>query len=483
MPGSRARVARTGYSRSGAGGQNGPVSERDRDDAGHARNARPRDRLGRPLPPGSVGVPRIPEDLQLTSRQTLDYAQRLLDDGTAFHAHEVLEAAWKNGPIAEKMLWQGLAQYAVGLTHIQRGNPKGARLLLERAVGRLTAAEPVPYDIDAAGLIARARELLAELAAGRLPTQSRLHPPLRRPVPGAGRFAPSPSGDLHLGNLRTALLAWLFARSTGREFGIRVEDLDRDRSRPEIAERQLADLAAIGLDWDGPVVWQSQRLSRHHAATERLTAAGLTYECYCTRKEIQQAATAPHGPLGAYPGTCRELSAAERAARSADGRPAALRLRSEVTEFDIIDEIHGHYRGLVDDFVLRRGDGTPAYNLAVVVDDSEQDFDHVVRGDDLLPATPRQAYLATLLGFEVPRYAHVPLVLNSEGKRLAKRDGAVTLADRLAAGETAEQVTALLAGSIAPAARTTAELLRTFDPETLSHSPWILEPIGLLRRG
>ncbi|WP_026343887.1 tRNA glutamyl-Q(34) synthetase GluQRS [Nocardia sp. BMG111209] len=303
------------------------------------------------------------------------------------------------------------------------------------------------------------------------------------PVPGAGRFAPSPSGDLHLGNLRTALLAWLFARSTGREFGIRVEDLDRDRSRSDVAARQLADLAAIGLDWDGPVVWQSERLPRHHAALERLTAAGLTYECYCTRKEIQQAVTAPHGPLGAYPGTCRELNEAERAARRAEGRPAALRLRSEVTEFDVIDEIHGHYRGLVDDFVLRRGDGTPAYNLAVVVDDGEQGFDQVVRGDDLLPATPRQAYLATLLGFEVPRYAHVPLVLNRDGARLAKRDGAVTLADRLAAGETAEQVTALLTGSIDATAGTAAELLTTFDPETLSRSPWIFEPSGLLRRG
>jgi glutamyl-tRNA synthetase len=413
----------------------------------------------------------------------LDYAQRLLDDGTAFHAHEVLEAAWKRGPIAEKMLWQGLAQYAVGLTHIQRGNPRGARLLLERAAGRLAAAEPAPYGIDAPGLIAHARELLDELAAGRLPEASRLHPPLRVPTPGAGRFAPSPSGDLHLGNLRTALLAWLFARSTGRGFGIRVEDLDRDRSRADVAGRQLADLAAIGLDWDGPVVWQSQRLPRQHAAVERLTAAGLTYECYCTRREIQQAVTAPHGPLGAYPGTCRELSAVERAARRAEGRPAALRLRSQVREFDVIDEIHGHYRGLVDDFVLRRGDGTPAYNLAVVVDDGEQGFDQVVRGDDLLPATPRQAHLATLLGFEVPRYAHVPLVLNRDGRRLAKRDGAVTLADRRAAGETAEQVTALLASSLGTIATTTRELLRRFDPETLPRSPWIFEPSGLLRRG
>ncbi|MCM6778542.1 tRNA glutamyl-Q(34) synthetase GluQRS [Nocardia sp. CDC159] len=296
---------------------------------------------------------------------------------------------------------------------------------------------------------------------------------------GAGRFAPSPSGDLHLGNLRTALLAWLFARSTGRAFVIRVEDLDR--VRPGAAERQLADLAAIGLDWDGPITWQSRRLDRHHAAIARLTAAGLTYECYCTRREIQQAATAPHGPMGAYPGTCRELSGAERAARRAEGRPAALRLRSDTAEFEIADELHGNYRGLVDDFVLRRGDGIPAYNLAVVVDDAEQGIDQVVRGDDLLPSTPRQAYLAALLGFSVPRYAHVPLVLNAEGKRLAKRDGAVTLADRLSLGETPEQVVALLADSLGYRADSPTALLRQFRPESLPRQPWTFDPLGVVQ--
>ncbi|WP_068000233.1 DUF309 domain-containing protein [Nocardia pseudobrasiliensis] len=155
------------------------VVERDRDDVGRARNARPRDRLGRPLPPGSVGVERIPDDLDLPPEETLAYAQRLLDDGRAFHAHEVLEAAWKNGPFAERMLWQGLAQYAVGLTHIQRGNPKGARTLLERAVGRLRAADPAPYDIDVPGLVAVAEALLADLDAGREIDEDRLRPRLR----------------------------------------------------------------------------------------------------------------------------------------------------------------------------------------------------------------------------------------------------------------------------------------------------------------
>jgi len=291
---------------------------------------------------------------------------------------------------------------------------------------------------------------------------------------GGGRFAPSPSGDLHLGNLRTALLAWAFARGTGRAFGIRIEDLDR--VRPGAAERQLADLAALGLDWDGPVVRQSERLHLHHAAIDRLTAAGLTYECYCTRREIQQAVTAPHGPMGAYPGTCRALTAADRAARRGEGRPAALRLRAQTTEFEIADEIHGQYRGVVDDFVLRRGDGAPAYNLAVVIDDADQGFDQVVRGDDLLPSTPRQAYLSTLLGLAVPHYAHVPLVLNAEGKRLAKRDGAVTLADREALGETPQQVFALLADSLGYTVSGPDELLAGFRPEQLPTGPWTLNP-------
>jgi hypothetical protein len=157
--------------------------ERARDDAGRARNARPRDRLGRPLPPGSTGVARIPDDLDLPPQQTLTFAQQLLDDGLAFNAHEVLEAAWKNGPFAERMLWQALAQFAVGLTHIQRGNPKGARTLLARAVSRLTAYRPeseqAPYDIDLTGLVAHAESLLATLEAGDEPSEADLRPRLR----------------------------------------------------------------------------------------------------------------------------------------------------------------------------------------------------------------------------------------------------------------------------------------------------------------
>ncbi|MBO0854579.1 MAG: tRNA glutamyl-Q(34) synthetase GluQRS [Nocardia sp.] len=293
-------------------------------------------------------------------------------------------------------------------------------------------------------------------------------------APGSGRFAPSPSGDLHLGNLRTALLAWLFARTTARTFRIRIEDLDR--VRPGAAERQLEDLAAIGLDWDGAVLRQSERTAHYEAAIDRLTAAGITYECYCTRREIQQAASAPHGPMGAYPGTCRDLTAAERAARRAEGRPAALRLRSETTEFEVVDEIHGPYLGVVDDFVLRRGDGTAAYNLAVVVDDAGQGIDQVVRADDLLPSTPRQAYLATLLGISIPIYAHMPLVLDTEGARLAKRAGAVTLRDRVELGETPRQVCALLAASLGYRGEHPRELLSQFTPAGIPHRAWALDP-------
>lgn len=156
--------------------------ERARDEAGRARNARPRDRLGRPLPPGSAGVARIPDDLNLPPQQTLTFAQQLLDEGLAFNAHEVLEAAWKNGPFAERMLWQGLAQFAVGLTHLQRGNPKGARTLLTRAVTRLSAYTPdtdADYGIDRAGLIVHAESLLSALDAGTPVTEEQLKPRLR----------------------------------------------------------------------------------------------------------------------------------------------------------------------------------------------------------------------------------------------------------------------------------------------------------------
>ena len=287
---------------------------------------------------------------------------------------------------------------------------------------------------------------------------------------GAGRFAPSPSADLHIGNLRTAVLAWLFARSTGRRFLIRVEDLD-DRTHDDVAERQLADLAAIGLDWDEEPVWQSAHPHRYEAVISDLVERGLTYECYCSRKEILTAPRAPHAPEGAYPGTCRSLSDAERSVRREAGRPPALRLRAEVGEYTVHDLLHGDYTGVVDDMVLRRGDGVPAYNLAVVIDDAASGVDQVVRGDDLLASSPRQAYLASLLGYPVPVYAHVPLALNAEGKRLAKRDGAVTLAEL-----GVSRALALINASLGWPSADVTELLTRFDPAALPRQPWVFEP-------
>ncbi|KWX68992.1 tRNA glutamyl-Q(34) synthetase GluQRS [Mycobacterium sp. NAZ190054] len=289
--------------------------------------------------------------------------------------------------------------------------------------------------------------------------------------PGAGRFAPSPSADLHIGNLRTAVLAWLFARSTGRRFLMRVEDLD-DRTDTDIADRQLADLAAIGITWDEPATRQTQHPGRYDAVVDALADRGLLFECFCSRRDIAQAPRAPHAPEGAYPGTCRDLTDAERETRRQQtGRPPALRLRTDTTTFTVHDLLHGDYTGLVDDFVVRRGDGVTAYNLAVVVDDAASGIDQVVRGDDLLASSPRQAYLARLLGHPEPVYAHVPLVLNADGARLAKRDGAVTLAEIGVADALAQ-----IADSLGYSARTVEGMVDEFDPQRLPRAPWVYRP-------
>ncbi|GAA4283872.1 tRNA glutamyl-Q(34) synthetase GluQRS [Brevibacterium daeguense] len=248
---------------------------------------------------------------------------------------------------------------------------------------------------------------------------------------GAGRFAPSPSGDLHVGNIRTGVLAFLCARQSGRLFRWRIEDLDRVQEGA--ADRQLADLEGCGVVIDPPVLVQSTRTEVYSRYLADLARAGLTYECYCSRREIQAAPSAPHHPPGAYPGTCRDLPESVRAAArerlATQGRSPAIRLRSALSAVTVTDDVLGEISGIVDDFVLRRGDGVFAYNLAVVVDDGESGIDQVVRADDLASSAPRQAYLARLLGFEPPRYVHVPLVLSPSGSRLAKRDGAVTLSD------------------------------------------------------
>ena len=263
---------------------------------------------------------------------------------------------------------------------------------------------------------------------------------------------------------------------------VRVEDLDRSRVRPGIEEAQLADLRAIGLDWDGPVVRQSERMGLYEAAIRRLDDGGLVYPCYCTRREIRDAVSAPHGIFAAdrYPGICRELTKAERAEREAAGRPPALRLRAEGTRIAFEDRLLGHRQEVPDDFVIRRNDGAPAYQLAVIVDDADGGIGEVVRGADLVDSTPRQILLCRLLGLPVPRYAHVPLVLGPDGRRLAKRHGAVTLEDRAAHGEGPEEVLAWMARSLGlaePDEKPAVEdLLARFDPEKLSREPTVWDP-------
>ncbi len=295
-----------------------------------------------------------------------------------------------------------------------------------------------------------------------------------------GRFAPSPTGPLHLGNLRTALLAWLSVRSVGGSFVVRMEDLDRVTSSREHAAGQLADLSALGIDWDGEVIFQSERFDRYEAAIATLTAARLTYPCYCSRREIREAASAPHGDAAdtGYPGTCRELSTKERTEQERAGRPPALRLGANGANATFHDRVLGTVTGAVDDVVLRRNDGVPAYNLAVVVDDAVQGVTEVVRGDDLASSTPGQVHLAQLLGFPAPVFAHVPLVCGPDGARLAKRHGAVTLTDLVAAGESPQQVLSRIAASLGfvePGVVVTArELVKRFDWVAVPRKPWRL---------
>ena len=274
-----------------------------------------------------------------------------------------------------------------------------------------------------------------------------------------GRYAPSPTGDLHLGNLRTALLAWLFARCAGGQFVLRVEDLDRPRVRQGATQRMLDDLRWLGIDWDeGPDVGgpyapyvQSERQTFYIAAMQRLQEAGLLYPCYCSRAEIARAASAPHEDEGPrYPGTCRHLSEQQRRALEAAGRRPSLRFRVDdkrvVTFHDLLAGWQQqHVQKVVGDFIVRRADGIFAYQFAVVVDDALMHITQVVRGADLLASTARQILLYEALGFLVPAFAHVPLVLDSEGKRLSKRLQSEGLEPLRAAGAMPARVVGQLA--------------------------------------
>jgi glutamyl-tRNA synthetase len=277
-----------------------------------------------------------------------------------------------------------------------------------------------------------------------------------------GRYAPSPTGRLHLGNARTALLAWLDARSRGGAFVMRIEDLDRARVAAGAEAALLDDLAWLGLDWDegpdrgGPFApyRQSERSDRYDAAIDRLLAGGHAFPCACSRADVARAAQAPHdadedGPR--YPGTCRGLPPAEvRAHAAAQGRAPAIRFAGGGARVDFLDDVHGPVPADgagIDDFVLRRADGTAAYQLAVVVDDAAMAVTRVVRGDDLLRSTPRQLALYRALGLRAPAFAHVPLVLTPSGERLAKRTRPEAIADLRARGVAPAAVIGALAAS------------------------------------
>lgn len=296
---------------------------------------------------------------------------------------------------------------------------------------------------------------------------------------GAGRYAPSPTGDLHLGNLRTALIAWAAARSTGRQFYLRIEDLDAERARDP--QPQIDDLASLGITWDGDIVVQSERRSRYQTAIDSLTSQGRVFECFCSRKDIREAASAAHVPPGTYPGTCLVLPEEERRSRRESmaraGRGPALRLNPDVDAWTISDTYKGTYTGPVDCAVLQRGDGAFAYNLAVVVDDIAMGVDQIVRGDDLLPSAPLHSYLSSRLGGGQPTYGHVPLILGPDGKRLAKRDGAVTLRQLRELGYSTTDVISLFAKSLGMNQATTADsFLTAFQSLSMPTTPWVFNP-------
>lgn len=295
-----------------------------------------------------------------------------------------------------------------------------------------------------------------------------------------GRLAPSPTGAQHVGNARTYLIAWLSARSRGGKVSLRIEDIDTWRNKPEAAEEALFDLRWLALDWDGDVVVQSGRIAEHAAALEVLKKRELVYPCTCSRTDIANAASAPHaeheGPV--YPGTCRHRRVAD-----ADGLKPPFAWRFRVDHTPAFEDIYAgrialNLHELGGDFVVWRNFDMPAYQLAVVVDDAAAGVTEVVRGDDLIPSTPRQLLLYEALNLEPPRFAHAPLVVGTDGRRLAKRHGDTRLSALRSQGVTAELLLGLLAWScgwiqiIQPISA--RELLPLFRWETIPHAPLVL---------
>jgi glutamyl-tRNA synthetase len=297
-----------------------------------------------------------------------------------------------------------------------------------------------------------------------------------------GRLAPSPTGAQHVGNARTYLVAWLSARSHGGSVTLRIEDIDSPRVKAGAVDLILEDLGWLGLDWDDGPYTQTQRLLPYEAALERLKAQELVYPCTCTRTDIAEAASAPHleheGPV--YPGTCAHRRAADAAGLD---RPFAWRFR--VADSPAFDDLfrgptHVDLRHVGGDFVVWKSSRTPAYQLAVVVDDADMGITEVIRGDDLVPSTPRQLLLYRALGRTPPRFGHVPLVVGPDGRRLAKRHGDTRLTALRAAGVTAEVLLGLLALSCGwiekPTPVTARDLLPLYRPERIPKEPFVLTP-------
>jgi len=305
-----------------------------------------------------------------------------------------------------------------------------------------------------------------------------------------GRLAPSPTGAQHVGNARTYLIAWLSARSQGGQVVLRIEDIDSPRIKPGAADQALEDLRWLGLDWDGVPVIQTTRMPTYRQALEALKHQGRIYPCTCTRTDIERAASAPHveheGPV--YPGTCAGRSVAEADDLDAAAIPYCWRFRvpDRVSQFEdgFLGRCEVDLRRLGGDFVVWKsaraaaGVATPAYQLAVVVDDAAQGVSEVIRGDDLVSSTPRQLLLYEALGLRAPRFIHVPLVVGSDGRRLAKRHGDTRLSALREAGVSAQALLGLLAWSCGWQADcrpvTARELLKSFRLTSLPREPFVL---------
>ena len=284
--------------------------------------------------------------------------------------------------------------------------------------------------------------------------------PVRDPQgspPPVTRFAPSPTGYLHLGHATSAHIAWRRAREAGGRFLLRIEDIDQERCRPEYGTAILEDLAWLGIDWDGKVVWQSSRLPAYRDCLDALRGRGLLYPCFCSRAEIRSSASAPHGMDGGllYPGTCRRLGNDERQARIASGAPHAWRLDmaralANAPALSFFEEDEGEIPAHPERFgdaVLARRDAPASYHLCVTLDDAAQGVTLVTRGEDLKQATHLHRLLQHLMGWPTPHYAHHALVTNDSGQRLSKRDGAVTLVALRQSGFTPAEIL----GGLSPA--------------------------------